>query len=78
MTTEQLIIRFVLVAPTFLLMLWFLPIKGGGVQVGGLFDLAFLSSGAVNVGALIFELIGVIVLWAILEQYAGRAMDIWK
>ena len=77
-TTEQLIVRFVMVVPTLLLMLWFLPIKGGGLQAGGILDVAFLWSGAVNFPILIFEIIGVLILWAVLDQYAMRSMDIWR
>ena len=76
MTTEQLIIRWLMVAPSLLLMLWFLPIKGGGYQCGGIFDGDFLMSGAVDFTRLIFEIIAVLILWLLFEQYGKRSMDL--
>jgi len=76
MTTEQLIIRWLMVAPSLLLMLWFLPIKGDGYQYGGIFDGDFLMSGAVDFTRLIFEIIAVLILWLLFEQYGKRSMDL--
>lgn len=76
MTTEQLIIRWVMVVPTLLLMLWFLPITGGGFQYGGIFDGDFLMSGAVDFLKLVFEIAAVLIVWLLFEQYGKRSMDL--
>ncbi|MHB0936913.1 MAG: hypothetical protein ACYDCO_24110 [Armatimonadota bacterium] len=76
MTTEQLIIRWLMVVPTLLLMLWFLPVEGGGFQYGGIIDGDFLVSGAVDFAKLVFEIAAVLILWLLFEQYGKRSMDL--
>ena len=75
MTPEQAILRWVLVIPSLALMLLFLPFTGGGYQYLGVFDTAFLLSGAIDYARLLVEGVALLCVWLLLEQYARSAMD---
>jgi len=70
MSTRQFFVRFALMAPSILLMLLFLPIKGGGYQYAGILDPDFLTSGSLDYSLLAVEVIVLLVLAAVLEQFA--------
>lgn len=57
MAGEQQIVRWVLIAPSLVLMVLYLPMKGGGVHFAGICDLAFLASGTLDIFRLSVELL---------------------
>ena len=77
MTLEQWIIRLALVVPTLVLMLLFLPYRGGGYQFLGITDLDFLASGTLDYIRLIVQIVVLGVVWLVLELYARRTLDMF-
>ncbi|MHB9133452.1 MAG: hypothetical protein ACYDBB_20495 [Armatimonadota bacterium] len=77
MTIEQWIVRLILVLPSFVLMLLFLPYKGGGYQFLGILDREFLLSGAIHFPRLLIQVAILLVAWVVLELYAGKSMDLF-
>ncbi len=75
MTSEQHVVRWVLLVPTLALLIVFPPARGGQFQLWGWFDTEFLAQG-MDWFRLIVILIALVIGFALLEQYAMRSMEL--
>jgi hypothetical protein len=67
MTRAQQFVRLLFILPSLLLLLVFLPYKGGGVQFLGIADPDFLRSGAIDIVRLVLYAVVILVVGLVFD-----------